>query len=139
MTYGALGSRRSQKVGADFSCNLCESKFSSLKGLIIHEIKKHNLTNSPIPQVDGVHDEEVLYTFVSDFHQEDIEYTLKEFIPDVVETKLVSVTRIGGLQSADQLCQLILKIPPNQKFNWPMMNRSQADVIWNEIGSPYWS
>jgi hypothetical protein len=117
------------EVGVDFSCDLCDSKFSSLRAVRIHEGKKHKVTGSPIPQVDGVHDEEVLYTFVSDFHREDIEYTLKEFIPEEVETKLVSVIRIGGLQSADQLCKIVIKIPPNKKFTWPMMKRSQGDVI----------
>jgi hypothetical protein len=82
-----LGSNAENEV--DFSCELCEGK-------------KHTVTGSPIPQVDGTDDAEVMYTFVSDFHQEDIEYTLNEIIPEDVETKLVSAVRIGGIQSADQ-------------------------------------
>ena len=100
-----------------------------MRAVRIHKIKKHKVTGSPIPQVDGVFDEKVSYTFVSDFHREDIEYTLKEFIPGDVEIKLVSVIRIGGLQSADQLCKLILKIPPTKYFTWPKMKTSQSDVI----------
>ena len=82
---------------------------------------------STIPQVDGTFDAEVVYTFISDFHKEDIEYTIKELITE--ETKLVSVVRIGGLQSADQLCTLQIKIPPEKNFNWPLMSNSQSEVI----------
>ena len=84
---------------------------------------------SIIPQVDGTFDQEVVYTFVSDFHKEDIEYTVKEVIPEDVETKLVSAIRIGGLQSADQLCTLVVKIPPDKNFIWPRMSKSQSEVI----------
>ena len=84
---------------------------------------------STIPQVDGTFDAEVLYTFVSDFHKEDVEYTLKEIIPEDVEIKLISVIRIGGLQSADQLCKLVVKIPPEKNFIWPRMSQSQSEVI----------
>jgi hypothetical protein len=82
-----------------------------------------------IPQFDGTFDEEVVYTFVSDFHKEDIEYTIEEVMPEDVETKLVSVARIGGFQSADQLCKLLIKIPPGKNFIWPMMTNSQSEVI----------
>ena len=82
------------------------------------------VTGSPIPQVDGVFDEDVLYTFVSDFDREDIEYTINEFFPEDMETKLVSVIRIGGLKSADQLCKVLMKIPPKKNFRWPMMTKS---------------
>ena len=87
------------------------------------------MTGSAIPQVDGTFDEEVVFTFVSNFHSEDIEYTLKEVIPVDIETKLISVVRIGGLKSADQLCTLQIKMPPEKKFIWPVMNQSQSEVI----------
>ena len=67
-----------------------------------HEGKKHKVTSSPIPQVDGTFDSEVIYTFVSDFHKEDIEYTLQEFLPEDVEPKFVSVVRIGGIHAFHQ-------------------------------------
>ena len=86
-------------------------------------------TGSPIPQVDGTFDEEVIYTFVSDFHKEDIEYTLQEFIPEDVETKFVSMVRIGGLKSADHLCTLSMKMPLDKNFTWPTMSTSQLEVI----------
>ena len=91
--------------------------------------KKQKLTGSAIPQVDGTFDEEVVYTFVSDYHKEDIEYTIEEVIPEDIETKMVSVVRIGGLQSADQLCTLLIKMPPEKKFVWPVMSQSQSEVI----------
>ena len=115
--------------GVEFFCDLCESKFQSLRAIRTHKGRKHKVTGSPIPQVDGHFDTEVLYTFVSDFHKEDVEYTLNEIIPDDVEAELVSVVRIGGLQSADQLCNLIMKIPPDKNFTWPIMSLSQSEVI----------
>ena len=91
---------------------------------------KNKILNEGIPQVDGTFDVEVLYTFVSDFHKEDIEYTIQELIPaEEFETKLASVVRIGGLQSADQLCKLVIKMPPDQNFIWPRMSISQSEVI----------
>ena len=51
--------------------------------------EKQKVTGSAIPQVDGTIDEEVVFTFVSDFHREDIEYTLKEVIPVNVEMELM--------------------------------------------------
>ena len=37
----------------DYSCDFCETKFSSLRAVQIHIGKKHKVTGSPIPQVDG--------------------------------------------------------------------------------------
>ena len=122
-----LGSNAGDEV--QFSCELCESKFSSLRAIRAHVGRKHKVTGSPIPQVDGTFDTEVFYTFVSDFHKEDIEYTLNEIIPEDLEPKLVSVVRFGGLQSADQLCKLFMKIPPDKNFTWPIMSSSQLEVI----------
>ena len=90
-----------------YSCNLCDARLSSLRAIRTHEGKKHKVTGSPIPQVDGASDEEVVYTFISDFH----------------------IVRTGGLQSADQLCTLLIKIPPEQNFSWPRMSKSQSAVI----------
>ena len=87
------------------------------------------VTGSAIPQVDGTFDEEVVYTFVSDFHKEDIEYAINEVIPVDIATQKVSVVRIGGLQSDDQLCTLLIKMPPEKNFVWPVMSKSQSEVI----------
>ena len=50
-------------------------------------------------------------------------------ILDDVEAKLTSVIRIGGLQSAEQLCTLVIKMPSDKNFIWPMMTRSQSEVM----------
>ena len=86
---------------------------------------------SIIPQLDGIEDPDKIskYTFVIDFHEEDIVYTLQEILPDDVETQLISKVRIGGLRSADQLCTFSLKLPPDRMFTWPKMSMSQAKVI----------
>ena len=36
-----------------FKCDQCDSQFENEKGLKCHQGKKHKLTDSPIPQVDG--------------------------------------------------------------------------------------
>ena len=79
--------------------------------------EEYSLKCEGIPQVDGSFDAEVKYTFVSDFHKEDIEYTIHELIPENIETKLVSVVRIRGFQSADKLCTLVMKMPPEKNLN----------------------
>jgi hypothetical protein len=91
--------------------------------------KQQKVTGLAIPQVDGTFDEEVVFTFVSDYHREDIEYTIKEVIPIDIESKLTSVVRIGGLMSADQLCTLVIKMPSENKFIWPVMSQNQSEVI----------
>ena len=53
----------------------------------------HRTTSSPIPQLDGESDDNVWYTFVSDYHREDIEYTLEEIFPEEIEVNLVSVEK----------------------------------------------
>ena len=58
-------------------------------------------------------------------------------VPEDVEAKLVSVVRTGGLQSADQLCTLQIKLPPSgKKFIWPLMTNSQSEVIRNITSVP---
>ena len=43
-------------IATDFTCEICESKFSSFKGLRTHAGRLHKPTASPIPQLDGEHD-----------------------------------------------------------------------------------
>ena len=91
---------------------------------------KANRLKEGIPQVDGTFDVEEVYTFLSDFHKEDIEYTIRELIPtEEIETNLASVVRVGGLQSAEQLCTLVIKMPPEKNFIWPIMSKTQSEVI----------
>jgi hypothetical protein len=44
------------------------------------------------------------------------------------ETELVSVVIFGGLQCADQLCTLLMKMPPDIKLTWPAMSKSESEV-----------
>ena len=70
---------------------------------------------------------EVIYTFVSEFALEDIEYTLRELFPKV-ETNLLSRVKLVGPWSADHLCTLEINLPDSQNFSWPQMSRVQAEV-----------
>ena len=116
---------------------MCEFKTKSLRAFRTHIAKKHG----NIPQVDGLVDENpevaISFTFVSDYHEEDILYTVKEILPIEVKAHLTSRVRIGGLRSADHLCTLLVKLPPDRKtFNWPKMTPSQAEVLKNLDLSP---
>ena len=115
-----------EKAPEVFTCDLCDLKFSSLRGLRTHEGKKHGST---IPQIDGASDisESVAYTFKSEFADEDIMYTFGEILSDAIETKLVSRVRLYGPRSAVHLCTIRIKLPPD--FKWPEMSKVQAEVI----------
>ena len=117
----------------DFLCAECGKKFASLKNMRIHIGRQHNQTEnrSPIPQLDGTScgDYQTLtYTFVSDYADEDIMYTLREIFPDSFETKLLARLKLGGLNSADYLFTVQLN-PPDDEFIWPTMNKIQAEVL----------
>ena len=61
----------------DFTCDLCDREYDSLRALRTHQGKKHK-ASSPIPQLDGGSENlgnTATYTFVSEFAIEDIEYT----------------------------------------------------------------
>ena len=51
---------------------VCSDKEYTLKAIV------RSNEDPTIPQFDGTFDEEVSYTFLSDFHKEDIEYTRKK-------------------------------------------------------------
>ena len=114
-------SQVAEEALTDLIDEVCSDEEYNLKDLLNE--------GSTIPQVDGTFDEEIVYTFISDFHREDIDYTIKEVIPEEIETTLASVVRIGGLHSADQLCTLRIKVPPEKTFIWPVMTNSQSEVI----------
>ena len=69
------------------------------------------------------------WTFVSEFHEEDIDYTLNEILAEHIEATLVSRVKVIGPWSADHLCTVILKLPDNQRFSWPEMSVDQAEVF----------
>ena len=85
--------------------------------------------------MDGeAHQQEVKigYTFISEFGEEDILYSLEKLFPEdhvVSSTTLVSRIRTKPL-SADHLCtvELILPEARMQGFNWPDL-KEDADVF----------
>ena len=130
-----VATKESDDVKAEYSCELCDFKVKSLRAFRTHTAKKH----ANIPQVDGVVDESLevanTFTFVSEYHEEDILYTVEEVIPKEVKAHLTSRVKIGGLRSADHLCTLLVKLPPDRKtFSWPKMTPSQALVLKNLEG-----
>ena len=122
------------EAGMNFKCDQCENIFASLRGLRAHEGRKHKATGSPIPQLDGQSerlDDCVIYTFISEYAREDVEYTLKEIFPEDVKAILMSRVKVigRGPRSADHICTLRLELPVPQNFSWPAMMRDQAEVF----------
>ena len=71
---------------------------------------------SPILQVDGgqaVDDETLKYTFVSDYHEDDIKYTLEEIFPDN-HANLETLKQCKP-RSADYLVSVYVKLSSGQK------------------------
>ena len=90
---------------------------------------------SPIPQVDGegknVNDA-VQYTFISDYHQDDILYTLEELFPPGT-VSIVKWVAHRPKESADQHCTVEIKKIAGQKHIWPDMNEEQR-LVFRELG-----
>ena len=107
-------------------CELCDLKFGNKRGLNIHV----GLTHKVIPQLDGCGEEKLfncIYTFESDYAEEDIEYTLVEVFTDIIDQELVSRVKIGSERSANHLCTVRLTIP--NEWQWPVMTKVQKEVI----------
>ena len=86
---------------------------------------------SPIPQVDGAGknwSDMVLYSFISDYHQDDILYTLEELFP-IGSATLVSSVAPRPKETADQQCTVALKKTAGQDVVWPDMKEDQAQVF----------
>ena len=112
-----------------FSCDLCDNQYESFRALRIHQGKKHKTSaSSPIPQLDGGGENLVIYTFVSEFSLEDIEYTLREIFPNL-EANLLSRVKIIVPWSADHLCTLEINLPDGQNLSWPEMSKVQLEVL----------
>ena len=83
---------------------------------------------SPMVQLDGPMEEgKVKYTFLSDYAEEDIKYTLDEiflkknaFLNSLVQCRP---------RSAECLCTVEVKIDSGQEFFWPAMDTIQAQVV----------
>ena len=120
-----------------FKFDICENKFNNLRGLRVHVGKKHKVMGSSISQLDGNNDSDcdmtecLTYNFVSDYHREDVEYTLEEVFPKDVETKILSCKKLGDRSSADHLFSVLIQLPDDRKFSWSDMYADQALVIKN--------
>ena len=85
---------------------------------------------SPILQVDGAMEaDHVKYSFVSDYGEEDVAYTLTEIFPGK-DINLVCGERLKP-RSADHLFTVTFKSNAGNKFSWPEMKGVQEEVIQN--------
>ena len=72
---------------------------------------------SPVPQLDGLEShKKVMFTFKSEYGEEDIEYSLSKILPEKAVPTLVSRVRLGP-RSADHLCTLELKEVDGQNLS----------------------
>ena len=69
-----------------------------------------------------------MFTFKSEYGEEDIEYSLSKIFPENAITTLVTRARIF-LRSADHICTLTLREVDGQNFTWPHMNASDSEVL----------
>ena len=104
------------------TCVICDKRFASEKGLQTHLGKSHG----NIPQLDGVSDDEtkeLIYTFVSNYGEEDVLYTMQELLElKLVPSLPVLVSRVKiNNGSADHLCTVRLRLLRDQfvNFAWP--------------------
>ena len=99
------------------------------------EQDKHaeNSVTSPIPQVDGQDrgkedkgEDKVTYTFVSDFGEEDIIYSLSEIFPEM-ETNLVYGMQLRP-RSAHHMCTVTV-LREGGQISWPEMRADITEVF----------
>ena len=86
---------------------------------------------SPIPQVDRAGkniSDPVQYRFVSDYHKDNIGYTLEELFPAGCAT-LVSCVAYRPKESADQHGIVAVKRTDCQDTSWPEMMKDQEEVF----------
>ena len=69
------------------------------------------------------------YTFVSEYHEDDVVETLEELFPVGSFELLLYVVAPNPAKSADRDCIVSLKKTPGQSIIWPEMNEDQAAVI----------
>ena len=87
---------------------------------------------SPIPQVDGQEaaeqgEDKVSYTFVSDYGEEDISYSLSEIFPQM-ETSIVSRVQLKP-RSAHHIYTVTVLVREDGQISWPEMRADIADVF----------
>ena len=83
-----------------------------------------------IPQVDGSDELDNLFSFESEFAQEDVEYTLDEALSSEVCVELISRVKIGDVKGANYMYTVSV-CPPDKDWQWPKMSEIQKDVFRN--------
>ena len=108
-------------------CDQCESTFKTVRGLRAHKGRVHE----NILQLDGASEiQEGTYTFVSDFAEEDVKYTLDESLADEVDFEWISRVKTGNARSADHICTIKVSLPCDD-WQWPILTGVQAQVFKN--------
>ena len=74
------------------------------------------------------------YTFLSDYAEEDIKYTLDEIFPK--KNAILSSMVQCWPRSAECLCTVEVKIDSGQEFFWPAMDTIQAQVVQDSKEAP---
>ena len=99
-------------------------------------LENEKCLHSPILQLDGAvgnleqqvdHGDEEVYSFVSDYGEEDILWTLEELFSSSGST-LLSRVRVRPLKAA-HLCTVSVKVTAAQTFAWPEMRNDQKEVF----------
>ena len=90
--------------------------------------------NNPIPQADGGDMEELykedLYSFHSEYGEEDILDSLEEIFPPKKLATLVSRDRVLPLSgSPDHLCTVMLRQIQGKKTTWPVLGPKYVDLF----------
>ena len=84
--------------------------------------------HSPILQVDGpIEEENMKYTFKSEYAEEDLIYTIEEIFPEK-NANLESMVQCRP-RSAECVCTVVVKLASGQESAWPAMNTLQTQVI----------
>ena len=108
-----------------FQCDLCDMAFKTVRGLKAHKGRTHK----KIPQFDGASEElEDTFTFLSDYAEEDITYTLVESLTKEIDFEMVSRVKTKDVKSADHVCTVRVSVPYHD-WQWPRLNDIQEKVF----------
>ena len=137
------GTSSGQHAGNQDDCDRTAGDTSSTTNKLVIELAKdqnmdrpvENVT-SPIPQVDGQEDSlavqgevKVTYTFVSDYGEEDIIYSLSEIFPETEKREPTLASRVQVRpRSAHHMCTVTVNQTDGQ-ISWPDMSPSNAEVF----------
>ena len=105
----------------------------NVRGLKAHNSRVHK----KIPQFDGPCEElGETFTFLSDYAEEDVQYTLVETLSEEIGFDMLSRVKTKDKKSADHLCTVKVLLP-HDDWQWPMLTEIQSKVFRNlKKGSP---